>query len=241
MNLQGICCCLRKCKQCHESERKSKMMDYKKHLLAGFVIGSLVLGGCASGSAALASSAQGAAVEQAVTQEVGDEAEDQAEGSDVAITGEALELASNAALEYLGEGRVTDTEVGDEEGYYEIEVTLDDGTEVDVHLDESFNVLSQESDAGEMDDIFGEIRDFFGADDEAEGEDVAITGAALEKASAAALDYIGEGRVTDTEVGDEEGYYEVEVTLDDGSQVDVHLTEDLSVIGQEADDDSVED
>ncbi len=69
------------------------------------------------------------------------------------ITGAALERASEAALEYTGEGRVTDTEVGDEEGYYEVEVTLKDGTEVDVHLDENFNVLHSELDgAGEDDD-----------------------------------------------------------------------------------------
>ena len=33
------------------------------------------------------------------------------------------------------------------------------------------------------------------------------------------------GTVTETGVGDDEGYYEVQVTLDDGSQVDVHLDE----------------
>lgn len=69
------------------------------------------------------------------------------------ITGPALQRASDAALEHTGGGRVTDTEVGDEEGYYEVEVTLDDGTEVDVHLDENFNVLSTETDGpGEDDD-----------------------------------------------------------------------------------------
>jgi hypothetical protein len=56
------------------------------------------------------------------------------------ITGSDLEQASAAALDHLGEGRVTDTEVGDEESYYEVEVTLDDGTQVDVQLDESFNM-----------------------------------------------------------------------------------------------------
>ena len=65
--------------------------------------------------------------------------------------------------------------------------------------------------------------------------DTPITGDTLDRASAAALDHTGEGRVTDTEVGDEEGAYEVEVTLDDGSQVDVHLNEDFQVIGTEAD------
>lgn len=77
---------------------------------------------------------------------------DDDDGADVAITGEALERASEAALGHLGEGRVTDTEVGDEEGYYEVEVTLDDGTEVDVHLSESFTVLTEERDqAGDED------------------------------------------------------------------------------------------
>lgn len=70
--------------------------------------------------------------------------EDAAEGPDVPITGTALDKASAAALDYIGEGRVTGTEVGDEEGYYEIEITRDDGSQVDVHLDEAFNVLSHE-------------------------------------------------------------------------------------------------
>ena len=63
-----------------------------------------------------------------------------------------------------------------------------------------------------------------------------ITGDALSKASAAALEETGEGRVTDTEVGDEESYYEVEVTLEDGSQVDVQLDDEFNVVGSSADD-----
>ena len=42
-------------------------------------------------------------------------------------------------------------------------------------------------------------------------------------------------KVTETEEGDEESYYEVELTLDDGSQVDVQLDRDLNVVGQSAD------
>lgn len=68
-------------------------------------------------------------------------------------------------------------------------------------------------------------------DDANEAPDVPITGAALEAASAAALDYTGEGRVTDTEVDDEESYYEVEVTLDDGREIDVQLDESFTVVG----------
>lgn len=62
-----------------------------------------------------------------------------------------------------------------------------------------------------------------------------ITGAALERASAAALAHTGQGRVTGTEVGDEDTYYEVEVTLDDGSQVDVQLDEHFRVVDATAD------
>jgi hypothetical protein len=62
-----------------------------------------------------------------------------------------------------------------------------------------------------------------------------ITGQALDQASAAALAYTGGGRVTETEVGDEESYYEVEVTLPDGRQVDVQLDEHFVVVGSEVD------
>jgi uncharacterized membrane protein YkoI len=68
-----------------------------------------------------------------------------------------------------------------------------------------------------------------------------ITGSALARASAAALEHTGGGRVTETELGDEEGYYEVEVTLPDGRQVDVHLDRTFQVVGEAADADGPED
>ena len=52
-----------------------------------------------------------------------------------------LEQAEEAALAETGGGKVTETEVDDEESKYEVEVTLDDGTQVDVQLDEDFNVV----------------------------------------------------------------------------------------------------
>jgi uncharacterized membrane protein YkoI len=63
---------------------------------------------------------------------------------EIPITGTELEKASAVALEYIGQGKVTDSEIGDEEGYYEIEITLRDGRQVDVHLDKNFKVLSTE-------------------------------------------------------------------------------------------------
>jgi hypothetical protein len=74
------------------------------------------------------------------------------DGTDVAITGDALERASTAALAHTGGGRVTGSEVGDEESYYEIEVTLDNGDQIDVQLDEQFDVVGDEHDGAGDDD-----------------------------------------------------------------------------------------
>jgi uncharacterized membrane protein YkoI len=74
-----------------------------------------------------------------------------------------------------------------------------------------------------------------GGGDDGGGHDKAIAGSALDRASAAALKATGGGKVSETEVGDEESYYEVEVTRADGSQVDVQLDRDFNVVGQKAD------
>jgi hypothetical protein len=63
-----------------------------------------------------------------------------------------IERATAAALEAVGEGKVTETEEGDEEGAYEVEVTKDDGSQVDVHLDENFKVISMEAESGDEGD-----------------------------------------------------------------------------------------
>ncbi|TDE11501.1 PepSY domain-containing protein [Jiangella asiatica] len=69
------------------------------------------------------------------------------------ITGDALRRASEAALEHTGAGTVTNTEIADEEGYFEVEVTLDGGRQLDVHLDQDFTVLSDAPDGtGDGDD-----------------------------------------------------------------------------------------
>ena len=81
--------------------------------------------------------------------------EDEGPGRDDAtekpITGSSLERASQAALAHVGGGEVTETEVGDEEGFYEVEVTRADGTQVDVHLDRDFDVLGTEGDGATED------------------------------------------------------------------------------------------
>jgi uncharacterized membrane protein YkoI len=74
-----------------------------------------------------------------------------------------------------------------------------------------------------------------GGDDDA--TERAIPASALDRAEAAAL-AAEPGRVTGTEAGDEESYYEVEVTKPDGSQVDVQLDRDFNVVSSETDDEN---
>jgi uncharacterized membrane protein YkoI len=97
------------------------------------------------GGAAVAAVAIGSGVGFAVAQSGDDD-------DAPAISGAALTKASAAALAHTGGGRVTGTEVGDEESYYEVEVTLDDGTQIDVQLDKSFHVVSDKNDGHGEDD-----------------------------------------------------------------------------------------
>ena len=68
------------------------------------------------------------------------------------IRGDALDKATAAALAHTGGGTVTETEVGDEDSLYEVEITLDDGRQVDVQLDENFEVVSSEVESPEPGD-----------------------------------------------------------------------------------------
>lgn len=103
----------------------------KKHLQLVAAAG-LAIGGLAVGVTTVAAQSSPDQVE---------DADDTNEGPDIPITGPDLDRASAIALEFTGEGRVTATEIEDEESYYEVEVTLDNGSEIDVQLDEDFNVV----------------------------------------------------------------------------------------------------
>lgn len=71
------------------------------------------------------------------------------EATEKPIPASAKDRAETTALKHVGDGKVTGTEVGDEEGYYEVEVTRPGGGEVDVHLDRSFKVTSTEAEGNE--------------------------------------------------------------------------------------------
>jgi uncharacterized membrane protein YkoI len=74
------------------------------------------------------------------------------DSSEQQATGPGIEKAKSVALDHTNGGHVTGTEVGDEEGYYEVEVIREDGSQVDVHLDRNFNVLSTPADHESADD-----------------------------------------------------------------------------------------
>ncbi|TFC01577.1 hypothetical protein E3O42_09315 [Cryobacterium adonitolivorans] len=152
--------------------------------------------------------------------------------ADGPLTGNALDQASAAALDAVGSGTVTDTETetgGTDPNAYEVEVTLADGTEVDVALDKSFAVLWVDDEAGRSDD---DGTSDSGADDSA-GR-AAVSDADRDAASAAALATLPAGTagtVTEVEPSDDVDHaWEVEITLDNGQDVDVELDAGFAVL-----------
>jgi len=68
------------------------------------------------------------------------------DGGEQPLAGSTLEQATAAALQHTGGGTVTETETGDGGAAYGVEVRLADGSQVEVELDEGFNVIGQEAD-----------------------------------------------------------------------------------------------
>ena len=101
----------------------------KKVLITVVALAALALGGSALAGAASSGDS-----------ETGDKSE--------AITGDAKASAEKAALAETGGGKVNQSELDNENGAtYEVEVAKTDGTEVDVRLDDKFNVVTVESDS----------------------------------------------------------------------------------------------
>lgn len=101
----------------------------KKVLITVAALAALALGG-----SALAGAASGG----------GSEAGDTSQ----AITGDAKVSAEKAALAETGGGEVNQSELDNENGAtYEVEVARTDGSQVDVRLDDSFDVVAVESDS----------------------------------------------------------------------------------------------
>ena len=120
------------------------MNDKVKGVLAAIA----AIGALGAGGAAIAGAAGGdeTSAQQPAQPATAPSAENEAgeNENEAPIGGSALDRASAAALEHTGGGQVSETEVGDEESYYEVEVTRDDGSQVDVQLDRGFNVVGAE-------------------------------------------------------------------------------------------------
>jgi len=69
-----------------------------------------------------------------------------ASDDDEPLSGSTLDKAVAAALAETGGGTVTETERGDDGTAYSVEVRLDDGEQVEVNLDENFEVVGQDAD-----------------------------------------------------------------------------------------------
>lgn len=65
---------------------------------------------------------------------------------DKPLVGTALDQATSAALQDVGGGTVVETEVGDDGAAYGVEIRKDDGSVVEVNLDENFKVTGAEPD-----------------------------------------------------------------------------------------------
>jgi uncharacterized membrane protein YkoI len=165
------------------------------------------------------------------------------------LTGETLDKASSAALAEVGSGTVSDAESSqDLDHAYEIEVTLDNGEDVDVHLDESFTVVRVDGvvpgtgttapDAGATDGATPDTTDGATPTTAPGGTDddnlPALTEADSTAASAAALAALPAGTVgtiTELERSDDFDHaYEVEVTLENGQDIDVELDANFAVV-----------
>ncbi|WP_174777015.1 PepSY domain-containing protein [Cryobacterium lactosi] len=159
--------------------------------------------------------------------------------NDGPLTGSTLDKASAAALDAAGSGTVTGSDAGsDDDAYaYEVEVTLADGTDVDVALDKSFAVLWVDglpTGAASAAPTTGSGTDDSGTSGTDDSDLGALSAADRDAASAAALATLPAGTVgTITEVERSDDFdhaYEVEITLENGQDVDVELDASFAVV-----------
>ena len=175
------------------------------------------------------------------------------------LSAQTTDRAREAALAETGGGTVTEVDtIGDGLPGYEVEVSLPGGGETHVYLDDDYAVTSTRT----GDDRGGDRGDRGGRDDDGDGtsgsatddsaggsddattgsgtgtgtDDDTVTGADYDQASAAALSAAGGGTVTDVDRSDDGGVaYEVDVRLDDGTEVDVDLDAAFGVVRTDVD------
>ena len=128
-------------------------MSKKAVLITGIAAAAVILGGA---TVAVAASTQTAALrlpdagvaavnlDRSVRAAAVEAPGDDDDSNLPALTAEDRDKAGNAALAKVGQGTVSEVERENEGGSaYEVEVRLDDGTQVEVQLGSDFQVLSQ--------------------------------------------------------------------------------------------------
>ena len=160
------------------------------------------------------------------------------------LTGATLENASEAALAEVGEGTVSDAERSDSLDHaYTVEVRLDNGRDVDVELDDKFDVVrvdgvvpgsapapSQSPSATNGDDNADDGGTGTGTGTRT-GDDAPISADERSSAEQAALAEVGSGTVTELDRSDDADHaWEVEVTTDDGRDIDIELDANFTVV-----------
>ena len=158
------------------------------------------------------------------------------------LSGQDLESASAAALDAVGEGTVSEAERSDDLDHdYTVEVRLDNGDDVDVELDESFEVVRIDGVVPGTGTGASPSASPTSAPDSAPAtapvdDNTPIGAEERASAEAAALAEVGSGTVTDLDRSDDGDHaWEVEVTIADGTDYDVELAADFSVVRVDGD------
>lgn len=127
---------------------------HKIFVLVAIVLGVIALsagiavaagGGGDETSPAVASDSNGPAGDDEAG-ETKDDDGDSGEDSDQSLTGAFADKAAEAALAVSGGGTVVNVESDDDAAGYEVEIRKADGSDVEVELDNGFNVVQREDD-----------------------------------------------------------------------------------------------
>jgi uncharacterized membrane protein YkoI len=132
-----------------------------------------------------------------------------------------LDRAAQIGLDTVGGGDVMGVEQNDD-GSYEVEVRRTDGSEIDVDLSATFDVVRTDDDLADSDD--------------ADADERPVDTDTRTRAGDAALAAVGDGDVVSVET-DDGGGYDVEIRHADGTESEVTLDAALNVLHTESDDD----
>jgi len=157
------------------------------------------------------------------------------------VTGDERDRVSQAAVDAVGGGEVLEAETSDDRGEaYEVDVLDATGVEWSISLDEDLAVLTrdrEDRDDDRLDD--GPTDDGIDRDDTSgapDADDAPVVGAERERVEAAAVEEVGGGEATSVERSDDAGEaFEVEVVAQDGTEWDLALAEDLTVVQKQQD------